>query len=111
MRNPRHQLSRIERLRERVHARRGAGVLDRLRHRLRRSPDSEGRCPWESPYRIATLRRHYRYWEQKWGFDPINPEMEKVLARWGGTEICWAYDDEKRAAGEQIISRYLQHPG
>jgi GT2 family glycosyltransferase len=108
MRNPRHELSRIERLRERSRGLKGAGVLDRVRRRLTRSPRSDGRCPWESPYRVATLRRHYRYWESKWGFDPLNPQMENVLARWGGTEICWAYDAEKRAAGERIISRYLR---
>ena len=109
MRNPRHELSRIERLREWVRARADAGVPNRLKRRLTQRSSSEGPCPRESPYRVATLSRHYRYWESKWGFDPLNPEMAKVLTRWGGTEICWAYDDEKRTAGKRIIARYLQH--
>jgi GT2 family glycosyltransferase len=58
------------------------------------------------PERIALLRRHYVSWRDKWGFDALNPDMEEVLARWGGTEVCWAYDDELRRDGMEIASAY-----
>ena len=46
-----------------------------------------------------------RFWRQKWGWDMLNPDMDAVLARWGGTEVCWRYDDDLRAAGEEILAR------
>jgi len=49
---------------------------------------------------------HYDYWRSKWGWDFVNPDMDEVLHRWGGTEICWAYDAGMRAAGEQVVARY-----
>ena len=35
----------------------------------------------------------------------LNPDMDAVLERWGGTEVCWRYDDALRAAGEEILAR------
>jgi hypothetical protein len=35
-----------------------------------------------------------------------NPDMDAVLDRYGGTEVCWAYDDDRRRAGEEILARY-----
>jgi GT2 family glycosyltransferase len=58
------------------------------------------------PARIALLQRHYAYWREKWGFDPLNPDMREVLDRWGGTEVCWAYDDAMRREGEAILSAW-----
>lgn len=49
---------------------------------------------------------HYDYWRSKWGWDFINPDMDDLLRRWGGTEICWAYDPALRAAGEEIVAAY-----
>jgi hypothetical protein len=60
------------------------------------------------PERIAMLRGHYAAWREKWGFDALNPDMDEVLARWGGTEVCWAYDDELRRAGEEIAAAYAR---
>ena len=40
---------------------------------------------------LGRLHHHYAYWRQKWGFDPLNPDMEEVLRRHGDTEVCWAY--------------------
>ena len=48
------------------------------------------------------LRHHYDYWRSKWGWDPLNPAMDAILRRWGATEICWAFDDARREAGEAI---------
>jgi glycosyltransferase involved in cell wall biosynthesis len=52
----------------------------------------------------ARLEHHYAYWREKWGFDMLNPDMEAVLRRWGGTEVCWRYDPDMREAGERIAS-------
>ena len=60
------------------------------------------------PARIALLQRHYESWREKWGFDPINPDMDAVLRRYAGTEVCWAYDDARREAGRQIVAAYLE---
>jgi GT2 family glycosyltransferase len=56
------------------------------------------------PARVALLERHYASWREKWGWDPINPDLDAITARWGGTEVCWRYDDERRAAGERIAA-------
>jgi hypothetical protein len=58
------------------------------------------------PERIALLRRHYASFREKWGFDPLNPDMDEVLRRYGGTEVCWRYDEERRRAGERIAAAW-----
>ncbi len=60
------------------------------------------------PERLALLRHHYDYWREKWGFDPLNPDMDAVLERWGDTEICWAFDPERRRAGEEIVAAHAR---
>lgn len=56
--------------------------------------------------RLALLGHHYAYWREKWGFDPINPDMDALLRRWGDTELCWAFDPERRRAGEEMVATY-----
>jgi glycosyltransferase involved in cell wall biosynthesis len=58
------------------------------------------------PERWERYRHHYDYWRGKWGWDFVNPDMDEVLRRWGDTEICWAYDDGMRAAGDEVLARY-----
>jgi GT2 family glycosyltransferase len=60
--------------------------------------------PEFSPEQRARLTHHYAYWRSKWGFDLLNPDMETLLARWGGTEVGWAYDPARRSAGEAIAA-------
>jgi hypothetical protein len=52
------------------------------------------------------LRRHYALWREKWGFDPLNPDLEAIRKRWRGSEIWWAADDELRSAGRDIAWAY-----
>ncbi len=54
----------------------------------------------------ALLRHHHAYWRSKWGWDPRNPHPEEIQRRWGGTEICWATDPERRRAGERIVEAF-----
>jgi len=56
--------------------------------------------------RRELLASHRRYWETKWGFDILNPEMAAVQERWGDTEICWQMNPEMRAAGERVVQAY-----
>jgi len=58
------------------------------------------------PARRALLDHHYAYFARKWGFDPLNPDMEAVLARHGDSEVCWAYDPHMRRAGERIAAAW-----
>ena len=60
----------------------------------------------DTPWRIQLLRKHYTTWKEKWGFDPLNPDMAAVSARYSGSEICWASDPDRRRAGEAIIANY-----
>ena len=52
---------------------------------------------------LERLRHHYAYWRDKWGWDPLNPDMGEIRRRYGDTELCWASDPARRAAGEEII--------
>lgn len=52
------------------------------------------------------LRHHHAYWRERWGWDARNPDMAEVRRRWGATEVCWAYDPERRAAGERIAKAF-----
>ena len=58
------------------------------------------------PEKLVLLEHHYGYWREKWGFDVLNPDMEAVLSRWGDTEVCWAFDADRRRAGEEIVEAY-----
>jgi GT2 family glycosyltransferase len=79
-----------------------------LPHALKRPFIPKLAASREPPWRVELLRKHYAAWERKWGFDPVNPDLDAILARWGGSEVCWAYDDGMRTAGESIARRYLE---
>jgi len=87
---------------------RGRRALKRIvppdvRQRIRRlRPDDGG----HSPGQLERLRHHHAAWREKWGWDLLNPDMAAVLDRWGGTEVCWRYDPERRAAGEEIAEAF-----
>jgi len=102
LRNPRTERSRAEwtlwRLRRRV----GGLFPQRVRNAVARA----AKLGDHDPERIALLRRHYASFREKWGFDPLNPDMDEVLRRYGGTEVCWRYDEDRRRAGEGIAAAW-----
>jgi GT2 family glycosyltransferase len=102
LRNPRTDSSRTEwtlwRLRRRV----GGLFPQRVRNLVARA----AKLGDHDPARIALLRRHYASWREKWGFDPLNPDMDELLRRYGDTEVCWRYDEARRRAGEEIIAAW-----
>ncbi len=102
MRNPREATSR--RLMAMFRLRRTIGHW--VPERLRAAAAARAGLGDHDPARIEMLRRHYAAWEDKWGFDPINPDMDAVRGRYAGTELLWAEDPEMRAAGQDIVRRY-----
>ncbi len=102
LRNPRTDSSRAEWVLWRLRRRVGGLFPQRVRNVVARA----AKLGDHDPERIALLRRHYASWRDKWGFDPLNPDMDEVLRRYGGTEICWRYDEARRRAGEEIIARW-----
>jgi hypothetical protein len=42
-----------------------------------------------APEQLARLRHHYAYWREKWGWDPLNPDLAEIRRRWGATQLCW----------------------
>jgi GT2 family glycosyltransferase len=102
MRNPREATSR--RVMALFRLRRAIGRW--VPARLRDAAAARAGLGDHDPARVAMLRRHYASWREKWGFDALNPDMDAVHARWGGTEVCWAYDDGLRRAGEEIVDAY-----
>jgi len=96
----------LARLRPRQLAR---AVGRRLPRRVRQLIDSRAGLHMLAYYtgeQAERLRHHYAYWREKWGWDPRNPDMAEIQRRWGGTEICWAMDPERRAAGERVIAAF-----
>ena len=102
LRNPRTDNSRLEWALWRLRRRIGGAVPQAARNAVARA----ARLGDHDPERIALLKRHYESWRRKWGWDPLNPDMEAILDRYGGTEVCWRYDAERRGAGEEIIAAW-----
>lgn len=87
-------------------ARRGAGMLSTgLRERFERDSGVDLDMRYSREQR-ARLRHHYAFWREKWGWDPVNPDMNELERRWGGTELWWAGDPDRRGAGERIVRAY-----
>jgi len=106
LRNPRHDASARELALVRLRRRFGHLVP----RRLRAAAAAAAGLGHHDPRHVAQLRAHYAYWERKWGWDPLNPDMERLRERWGDTEVCWRYDEGRRAAGEAIIRAASRSP-
>ena len=91
----------------RVAARRQVGAT--LPPRVRRGISQRLNMDLPPPSTWARLQHHYAYWHEKWGFDMLNPDMDAVRERWGGTEICWRDDPAMRAEGERIVAAFGAH--
>ena len=58
------------------------------------------------PEHRERLRHHYGYWHEKWGWDLLNPDMTELRRRYPDSEVCWALDPGRRAAGEALAAAY-----
>lgn len=77
--------------------------------RLRRAIESRWDIDMLAHYtkaQCSLLRHHNAYWREKWGWDARNPDMAEITRRWGGTEICWRLEPERRAAGERLVRAF-----
>jgi glycosyltransferase involved in cell wall biosynthesis len=100
--------SRAGRIRKRARQAVASVTPETVRSSVRRA---EGRRPpRHPPDKLRRLEHHYAYWREKWGFDLINPDLEQVLDRYGDTEVCWAHDETRRAAGERIAAAWKARP-
>lgn len=102
MRNPRRAQPARERAASAINRR--VGRL--LPERIKRTASATAKVGDREPWREQLLRRHYAHWQQKWGFDPLNPDLGEVRRRYGGSEIWWAADEARRSTGSAILARY-----
>jgi GT2 family glycosyltransferase len=86
---------------------RGA-VGERLPARMRERIAYRLKLDHPPPEQLERLRHHYAYWREKWGWDPLNPDLDVIRSRFGDTELAWALDPERRAAGEDIIRAWRE---
>jgi GT2 family glycosyltransferase len=56
------------------------------------------------PWRMNILQSHYRYWRQKWGFDPINPDLLEIQNRFWETGLCWKLNPSRHAESRRWLS-------
>lgn len=61
-------------------------------------------CNGGTQWRTSILNGHYERWKEKWGFDPLNPDMEAIMDRYYDTEICWRYNPERFRIGRRLVS-------
>jgi len=59
-------------------------------------------------WRIKILKHDYEYWKKKWKFDPLNPDIEKIIELYKGTELIWNFDDDMKKEGMEIIAKYIE---
>jgi hypothetical protein len=52
------------------------------------------------------LAHHYAYWQRKWGWDPLNPDVAKIGRRYAGTDIPWSLDPESVERGQRILGAF-----
>jgi GT2 family glycosyltransferase len=102
MRDPRGESSRAKLALIRANRRFGRMVPQRVKDAVSRRAGLGER----DPAKHSLMNRHLAYWREKWGFDPVNPDVESILERYAGTEVCWRHDPDLRAAGEEIAAAY-----
>jgi GT2 family glycosyltransferase len=102
MRDPRTETSRAKLALIRANRRFGRLVPQRLKDAVAGAASLGERDPAKG----ELMSRHLDHWRAKWGFDPVNPDVDAILERYAGTEVCWRHDPEMRAAGERIATAY-----
>jgi GT2 family glycosyltransferase len=57
----------------------------------------------EDPWRSNILKSHYISWKEKWGFDPINPDLDFIYNKYWNTELCWKLNPDKHKISKKFI--------
>jgi GT2 family glycosyltransferase len=69
-------------------------------------PKLEDLLPRESnEWRVRTLRSHYAAWRDKWGFDPLNPDLAAIHTRYWETALCWRLNPHLLEASRGFLGR------
>jgi GT2 family glycosyltransferase len=103
LRGDRTALSARRRMAKRLRSAVATAVPKSVRRRVR---EAEQKNTAYRPHEIRRVQHHYEHFREKWGWDLMNPDMDAVLERYGDTEVCWAYDPARRAAGEEIAAAW-----
>lgn len=61
----------------------------------------------DTSWRPKILIHNYTYWKQKWGFGPLNPNLDNIKEKYKNTEILWRYEANRKSVGQNIIKAYL----
>jgi glycosyltransferase involved in cell wall biosynthesis len=101
-RKPRHHVSPVRRVLAATGRRFGRYAPASLRHALGRKAGVGA----ADPTKVELLSRHRDHWRRKWGWDPLNPDLEEIRRRWGDTEVWWRHDPDRREQGEQILAAW-----
>ena len=110
LRNPRHAASRRELALVRLRRRIGHLVPAPLRARAAAAAKLGHHDPGATSRNICSATYARTGSMRRGAADPLNPDMDRLLDRYGGTEVAWAYDQERRRAGEEIIGRASRSP-
>ncbi|BET66022.1 hypothetical protein ASA1KI_09400 [Opitutales bacterium ASA1] len=84
-----------------------AGIGERLRHLFKPTMPLFDEIKGVRFARVAggrqvLLRAHYGQWREKWGFDPLNPDMDDLVRRWTGTELAWRWEEDRAEEGRRL---------
>ena len=60
-----------------------------LPHRVKGAITARTGVGGPPPAHLERLRHHYAYWQEKWGWDLLNPDMDEVRRRYAGSELLW----------------------
>ena len=107
-RNPEDQGRQVGKLAWRDHIRAAFGGLNYFsrftRYHAPRFDRFKGRLfDGLDDWRSRVLTSHYQYWERKWGFSPLNPDLEAIYNRYWGTELCWRINRDCYMRGRSLI--------
>jgi GT2 family glycosyltransferase len=56
-------------------------------------------------WRMDILKHHYAAWKEKWGFDPLNPDLKAIIDRYWDTQVCWKYNPKMQAQNRYAWAR------
>jgi GT2 family glycosyltransferase len=56
-------------------------------------------------WRASILQNHYKKWKVKWGFDPLNPDINEIYHRYWDTAICWKMNPAQYKESQAYIKR------
>lgn len=69
-------------------------------------PTIEDFIPAENEsWRRSLLLTHYANWKAKWGFDPVNPNMNEIMQRYWDTSFCRNHNPSQLRKSLEFLGR------